>query len=61
MHDYELLRWRPTDKGDHDDEEDEEDEDGGVSGSQQPQPSLSTVLSTTSHHAKRVPRSKRRS
>ena len=29
MHDYELLRWRPTDKGDHDDEEDEEDDDGG--------------------------------
>ena len=26
MHDYELLRRRPTDKGDHDDEE---DEDGG--------------------------------
>jgi len=29
MHDYELLRWRPTDKGDHDDEEDEDDDGGG--------------------------------
>ena len=41
MHDYELLRWRPTDKEDHDDEDDEDDDDDDDGGGRVPATSTS--------------------